>query len=249
MPDLQGGYSELQPIGAVGRRASSEEWNTITRLADGAIGFGQPVTRSGDQTSALLAAGTLSAAATAQAGNTGNGAMGAITVSAGTPVGDWRLVITAASANAGTFQLFNPSGQLSGQGTVGSAYNKNGMAFTLADGATDFAVNDAFTLRVSSTAGLFLGITEADIGLTRSTTVDEYAQYDNMPVMLYGTMWVTAGATVTAGQRVYWNSSTKRYTATETDILIPNAEFASAAVDGGLVKVRLLRVPAAVARN
>lgn len=247
MPDLQGGYVELQPIGAVGRRAQSEEWNTITRLSDGAIGFGQPVTRSGDGTSALLSEGTLSAAATAQAGNTGTGVFGAITVSAGTPRGAYRVVFTTSSATA-AFNVFGVDNKFIGVGAVGTIFTKGGLSFTIADGTPDFAINDAFDILVASTAGIFLGITEADIGLTRSATVDEYAQYDNMPVMTMGVMWVTAGATVTAGQKVYWNTTSKRYTNTVTDLPIPQAEFGSGAIDGGLVKVRLLRVPPSVAR-
>ena len=94
----------------------------------------------------VIADGTATAAA--DAGNTGDGAMGAITVTAGAVIGKYRLVFTSAAANAGTFVVVNPNGVMLGAGTVAVAYSDSGIAFTLADGATDFVVGDAFTLTV-----------------------------------------------------------------------------------------------------
>lgn len=92
--------------------------------------------------------GALAAEATAAAGNTGNGAMGAVTVDANADLGVYRVVITDAAANAGNFAVEKPDGSLDGAGTVGVAYNGS-INFTLADGATDFAVNDAFEIEVT----------------------------------------------------------------------------------------------------
>lgn len=92
--------------------------------------------------------GALAAEATAAAGNTGNGAMGAVTVDANAPLGVYRVVITDAEANAGNFTVERPDGSLDGVGTVGVAYDGS-INFTLADGATDFAVNDAFEIEVT----------------------------------------------------------------------------------------------------
>lgn len=108
-----------------------------------------------------LAAGTLLALltaanagiATADAGNTGNGTMGTITVGNDALTGTYVLTITAAEANAGTFALVDPFGATVGTGTVGVAFSAGGLAFTLADGATDFAVDDVFTIAVNAGIG------------------------------------------------------------------------------------------------
>ncbi|MFC6487358.1 structural cement protein Gp24 [Nitratireductor sp. GCM10026969] len=91
-------------------------------------------------------------------------------------------------------------------------------------------------------AGVFRGITEADVTLGADTYPEGY----NTPVMESGVIWALAGGACTAGGPVYWAASTGRYSDTNTDTLIPNAEFDSAAAaDGDLVKIRLRRIPAA----
>lgn len=97
----------------------------------------------------VIAGGTATSAA--DAGNTGDGVMGAITVTAGAVIGKYRLVITAAATNAGTFVVVDPNGRMLGAGTVAVAYSDSGIAFTLADGVADFVVGDAFTLTVAGT--------------------------------------------------------------------------------------------------
>ena len=94
-----------------------------------------------------------SAVATADAGNTGNGAMGAITVGAGAKAGTYRLEIIEAAANAGTFGVWDPDGIMVGTGNVASAFSGGGLSFTLADGATDFVAGDGFAIVVTLTAG------------------------------------------------------------------------------------------------
>lgn len=91
--------------------------------------------------------------AIAAAGNVGNGFVtmngtdaAAPTFTGGMPGGAYRLVITAASSNAGSFTVYKPDGKILGTGTVGSAFDTGGLSFTLKDGATDFAVGDTFTL-------------------------------------------------------------------------------------------------------
>lgn len=95
----------------------------------------------------VIADGTATSAA--DAGNTGDGVMGAVTVTAGAVVGKYRLVITTVAANAGTFVVIDPTGRMLGAGTVAVAYSDSGIAFTLADGAADFVVGDAFTILVA----------------------------------------------------------------------------------------------------
>lgn len=89
------------------------------------------------------------ATAAAWAGNTGNGAMGAVTVGAGAKIGTHKIVILEPGANVGTFAHYDPDGELvSVRGVVASAYSGGGLAFTLADGATDFAAGDGFDIEV-----------------------------------------------------------------------------------------------------
>lgn len=91
------------------------------------------------------------ASTTAGVANVGNGTFGTITVTAPAKVGVYRLVISAVSANAGTFLLVDPDGVPVGTGTVGAAFSRRGMAFTLADGSTDFVLGDAFNIFVTGT--------------------------------------------------------------------------------------------------
>src|SRR5690348_803786 len=58
------------------------------------------------------------AQATANAGNTGNGAMGAITVSGRAKEGTYKLFITEPGTNVGNFIVEDPDGELVGQGDV-----------------------------------------------------------------------------------------------------------------------------------
>lgn len=91
--------------------------------------------------------------AAAVAGNTGNGTMGAVTVTSNKSLklGVYTLRIVKAAANAGDFVVVDPDGDVMGFGTVAVAFSQGGIAFTLADGATDFVVGDAFTITVAGT--------------------------------------------------------------------------------------------------
>lgn len=96
-----------------------------------------------------ITSGTASAAA--NAGNTGNGTFGAITVTAPAKIGVYSVVFTTVAANAGTFLVTDPDGVSVGTGTVAVAFSKGGLAFTIADGATDFAIGDGFKVTVLGT--------------------------------------------------------------------------------------------------
>ena len=98
------------------------------------------------------------AAAVAGGGNTGNGTMGAIVVGALALVGDYVLTITAAAANGGDFEVKDPQGDVVGTGSVGAAFDGGGLGFTLADGSTDFAVGDTFTITVAVGSAKFTPI-------------------------------------------------------------------------------------------
>lgn len=85
---------------------------------------------------------------TATAGtNTGNGAIGTVTATGKAKRGTYTIRIIEAATNAGNFTVSDPSGAVIGNGTVAVAYS-NQLAFTLADGATDFVVGDSWTVEV-----------------------------------------------------------------------------------------------------
>ncbi len=101
----------------------------------------------------ITKAGT--ASAVAFAGNTGDGAMGAITVGAGAMAGVYKLVITEPGTNVGNFIVEGPDGVVIGQGDVGSAFSAGGLSFTLADGAADFVAGDGFNITVAAGSGKY----------------------------------------------------------------------------------------------
>ena len=117
--------------------------------------------------------GTASAAA--DGANTGDGAMGAITVGVGAKLGDYRLTIIEPAANAGAFIVEDPDGVNVGQGDVAAAFSGGGLSFTLADGATDFASGDAFTLTVAAGTGKY---EEWDVANTNGSDVAAGILYD-----------------------------------------------------------------------
>lgn len=88
------------------------------------------------------------AAATAFAANTGNGVMGAITVTSDARRGIYKLIVIEPGTNVGTFEVEDPDGKVMGRGAVATAFSAGGLAFTLADGATDFVAGDGFNIEV-----------------------------------------------------------------------------------------------------
>lgn len=118
----------------------------LTREA-GVLLAGSGVGITGLVCAALIAGGV---AVSAPLGtNVGNGVMGAIVVSNGAKVGDYKLIMVEPNTNAGAFIVEDPTGQEVGHGNVGTAYAAGGLAFTLADGATDFVAGDSFTITVT----------------------------------------------------------------------------------------------------
>jgi hypothetical protein len=93
------------------------------------------------------------ATAAAATGNAGNGTIGTVTVSTGAKPGVYHLVAIEPAANAGTFEVEDPDGVLVGTATVGVAFSLGGLAFTIADGAADFAAGDRFTITVAKGSG------------------------------------------------------------------------------------------------
>lgn len=105
---------------------------------------------------AVLGCITIGAAtAAAVAGNTGNGTCGAVTVGAGAKVGVYRVICIEPNTNLGKFTVEDPDGITVGVATVASAFSGGGLAFTIADGATDFVSGDAFTITVAAGSGKY----------------------------------------------------------------------------------------------
>lgn len=112
---------------------------------------GSGMLRAGTLLAMITAANALTP--TAQPGNTGNGTVGSVTVTSEAITGTYVLEITEAAANGGTFEVTDPLGRLVGEGQVGQAFTGGGLTFTLADGSTDFAVGDGFSLAVLANLG------------------------------------------------------------------------------------------------
>lgn len=117
------------------------------------------------------------AAATAGAGNTGDGAMGAITVAGTAQTGVYSLVIVKAAANAGDFVLKDPQGDVVGYGTVAVAFSADGLSFTLADGTADFIVGDSFTIAVTGDVKYKIAVETATDGskVAAAVVIDDYS--------------------------------------------------------------------------
>lgn len=81
--------------------------------------------------------------------NVGDGVLGTVTAGSLIETGTYVLICTAAATDAGTFSVRTPSGELLDDLIVGVAYSSDHINVTLADGATDFAVNDRFDIPVN----------------------------------------------------------------------------------------------------
>jgi hypothetical protein len=89
----------------------------------------------------------------AVAGNTGDGTITAApTVGAAAKPGVYRLTCIEPATNAGKFSVEDPDGVLIGVATVAVEFTAH-LTFTIADGGTDFAAGDAFTITVAAGSG------------------------------------------------------------------------------------------------
>lgn len=246
--NLQPTYSDTIRRGFPGMVANSENLNVISRTVASATAAFGALALLGDDAHTVISASaeTVEASApAAQAGNTGNGTFLATpTITAGTPQGAYHLEIVDTATDAGDFLLTGPGGY-SEAGTVAVAFNKGGIAFTLQDGSTDFAVGDGFDFDVQATSatdvGKVAGIFRADT--TLGAEVANYREYDTAAVITRGSVYVTAAGAVAEGDPVYFVVSSGRYTnvAGAGNIEVPGAEFAEdAAAAADIVAVSLL---------
>lgn len=84
------------------------------------------------------------AGATANVGNTGNGAVGPVTVGLGAAAGAYRVSFTSTLA----FSVTMPDSTSAGTGAVGAQFRGGGLTFTVAAGDIAFAIGDGFTVFV-----------------------------------------------------------------------------------------------------
>lgn len=89
----------------------------------------------------------------AVAGNSGNGTLATVTVSGAAKAGVYRAVCIEPGTDAGKFSVEDPDGVTVGVATAGVAFTGGGLTFTIADGTTDFAAGDSFTITVASGSG------------------------------------------------------------------------------------------------
>jgi len=141
---------------SIGQTISGSGVTAGTKITALGTGIGGAGTYTVDTSQTASSTTITATSASAEAGsNTGNGAMGAITVSNTAKPGDYSLKIIKAAANAGDFQVKDPDGLVVGNGTVASAFSGGGLAFTLADGETDFVLGDSFTITVAGGSGYY----------------------------------------------------------------------------------------------
>ena len=240
MAELQTTYSDAIATAYPGLVANGETSNRISRTCETAagIGFGKAVYRGSGDHGCLLTQ-TLTATAAALGTNTGNGAMGSITVSAGAMPGVYTLTIVEPGTNVGTFVVEDTLGNQVGDGVVASAFSAGGLAFTLADGSTDFVAGDSFAITVAGNAFLGISIATSALGLLAGADADEYQQYDNVDILTGGApIWVTAGASVADGDPVGVDSSGDFVPATTSgSIPLIDWVFDTTGADDALVKI------------
>ena len=132
---------------------------------------------AGDSAERALKAGAVIAArtrstvtVTAGDGNTGDGeatlsdpALGQLA-----EAGIYRLACITAGADGGTFQVLSPRGYVLPDLTVGTAYEGGHLNLTVADGAADFVVGDAFAIEVAGD-GKVVGLDPAAVDGTAET--------------------------------------------------------------------------------
>lgn len=106
----------------------------------------------------LLAVGA--ALASLEVDNTGNGTIAAGTVGAGAQLGTYRISFTSATA----FTVTDPSGDTVGSGTVGTAFNTGGVAFTITAGTTAFAAGDEGAITIDPGSGKYVPFDPAGTG-------------------------------------------------------------------------------------
>lgn len=81
-------------------------------------------------------------------GNTGDGALGSLTLGASCKAGTYKVTCIAEASNGGRFQVVDPDGYRLADALVGVAYAEPQLAFTITDGDADWDVDDVIEVEV-----------------------------------------------------------------------------------------------------
>lgn len=239
MSTLQSSYTETVAVGYAGMVANGETSNRISRTIESAagIGFGKAAFRGAGDHGIVVTQALTGVGSAAASGNVGTSTISASpAVGAGAKVG--RYVVTQLTTSAtGELQIEDPYGVVVGEGVVGTAMTSDdGVGpFTVTSGGTATA-GDKFYIDVSGSDVLGITIATTGLALTAGATADKYAQYDNVPIMTQGSIWVEAGAAVTDGAPVYVDTD-GNFIVTATGIPCPGWVFDTSGADGDIVRI------------
>lgn len=117
--------------------------NVVVTQTGTALASGTLLTQSGDTGAGVFAM---------NAGATGNPTAGTIVVGAAAVPGVYVIEFTAATQ----FRVEDPAGKTIGTGTLGTAFNKAGLGFTLTAGATPAVAGDTATITVAAGTGKYI---------------------------------------------------------------------------------------------
>lgn len=121
---------------------ASREAVVIGTVPTGGLPAGTLLTQSGDAGAATFAMDD---------GATGNPTSGTITVTGPAVPGSYKVTFTAATK----FDVDDPNGVRVGSGTVGSAFSKGGLAFTLTAGGNAAVAGDGASITVAAGDGKY----------------------------------------------------------------------------------------------
>lgn len=115
---------------------------------------------------------TVPTTGTADGGNTGNGTMASV-AAGGVDLkeGVYTMRCIAAASNAGDFEVIDPDGLVVGIAIVAVAFTSTHLDLTIADGSTDFAVGDEFTVTVAAVDKYIMSLAAAEDGSQRPVAV------------------------------------------------------------------------------
>jgi hypothetical protein len=122
-----------------------------------------------------VAVGTATGAAVS--GNTGNGAISAVSAGATAKAGVYTANLIEPAANGGTFSVEDPDGVNVGTAVVGTPF-AGPVNFTIADGATDFAAGDRFAITVAAGSGKYKEYNPANTDGSQTAVAILYASVD-----------------------------------------------------------------------
>ncbi len=122
-----------------------------------------------------VAVGTATGAAVS--GNTGNGAISAVSAGATAKAGVYTANLIEPAANGGTFTVEDPDGVNVGTAVVGTPF-AGPVNFTIADGATDFVAGDRFAITVAAGSGKYKEYNPANTDGSQIAVAILYASVD-----------------------------------------------------------------------